>query len=553
MSLPFLSLSIWIPFCAGLALLFLPKSIDKGTKVFATLIASVVLAFSVAMLTRFELDQWQFQFVEQKQWVPAIGSSYHLGIDGISIWMVALTSFLALVAVLISNPTEKAKNFFGYLLILLSTLVGVFSALDLILFYVFFELSLVPVALMILGWGSGDRSKVAIKYLGVLFAGSLLMLVGIIALALQHQQITGRLSFSFLDIQNAVSNGIFWTSAAQLQGFCFWGFLIAFLVKSPAIPAHTWLADTYESAPIGAIVSGVVLKVGTYGIFRFCVPLFPDAVRQNAWIVTLIGVAGIIYGGVVAINQRNVHRLMAFSTVSHVGFILIGIFSLTHTGLMGAAFQQFNHGLASAAVFVLLGFLYQRHNTQDLEQIGGLKKNMPIFASLFLIAMLTNLGLPLTSGFVGEILALMGTFQAGFARLNGLNIGFAIIAGLGAIFSAAYMLYMFQRMFYGKSKSERTFADLNASELVIGGAFALLILVGGIFPTLILKRMEASVLATGASTKPGAQISWQYGNPGDVQAAGRTVAYRTAKGRESTDLYPQPEPDTEAAPAGGEH
>jgi NADH-quinone oxidoreductase subunit M len=535
--MPSLSLAIWIPMVAGLLLIALPNSIDKVAKAFATVVSLFTLGISVGLITKFDSSLWRFQFSESKEWISSLGIGYKLGIDGISLWMVALTAFLGLVSVLISAPKEKSKAFFGLLLVLQSTLIGVFTSLDLVLFYVFFELSLIPVFMLILGWGTGDKSKAAIKYLGVLFAGSLLMLVGIIAVGLQFQKTAGTLSFDLVEIQAQVASGKLWVGAIQLQSFVFWGFLLAFLVKAPAVPVHTWLSDTYQSSPIGAIVAGTVLKVGTYGLFRFVLPLFPDAVKSNAVWVVLIGTIGVLYGGILAINQKNIHRMMAFSTVSHVGFILIGLFSLTHSGMVGAAFQQFNHGLASAAVFVLLGFLYQRADTQNFDDLGGLKRRMPIFATLFLVAMLANLGLPLTSGFIGEFLALMGTFQAGFAHLNGIGIGFAAAAGAGAICSAAYMLYSFQRIFYGKS-NRADLRDVNSSELAIGGVFALLILILGVYPTLVLKGMDSSVLAANLMTNSDKAIAWQGGSDFSTADNGRTALVNTQNGSYEYNLYP---------------
>lgn len=488
--MPFVSLLIFVPILAGLTLALVPSNVSK---IVSGIIALATLVVSGVITSTFLTPDASFKYNTKADWITTIGASYNVGVDSMAAWMILLTAFLTVVAIAISKPSTKAGQFFGLLLCLEGTLIGVFSSLDLLLFYVFFELSLVPVALLILGWGSGDKGKVALRYLGVLFVGSLLMLVGIAILgSLAHNRF-GQVSLDLATLQNLVKQGL-WQDNWGLQSLAFWGFMIAFLVKSPVVPVHRWLADTYEDAPIGAVVAGVVIKVGTFGMFRFVLPLFPEACQVYAPIVMGIGVVGIIYGGIMAAIQKNPGRLMAYSTVSHVGYILVGIFSLQHYGLMGGAFQQFNHGLAAAAVFVLLAFLFERTDIRSLDQLGGLKKAMPVFASLFMVAMLTNLGLPFTSGFVGEILSLLGAFYSGSTGAFGLNVGFVAVAAGGAILSAAYMLYMYQRMFYGPAKENLQFPDLNPKEIAIAGIFSVLILLLGLAPTPILHSMEKRII-----------------------------------------------------------
>lgn len=488
-----LSLQIWIPILCGLLLLAFPKTTEKGSKAFATFVSLFVLGISTGMAIKFQGGESGFQFKQQIPWIQSLGMSYSIGVDGLSIWMVWLTSFLGLVAILISAPETRSKSFFSLLLILQGTLLGVFTALDLALFYLFFEISLVPVALLTLFWGSGKTAKAATKYLAMLVSGSLLMLVGIAVIGFQMKVATGATSFNYEDIKTAVEQGVLWRGVLHLQNFAFLGFLIAFLFKSPAVPFHGWITDIYESAPLGALVGGVALKVGTYGLLRFCLTLFPDALASYGAIIAIIGAVGVVYGGILAANQKNVHRLLAFSTISHVGFIIVGAFSFNHSGLMGASFQQFNHGIASASVFVLLALYYKRGGNPDLSTMGGLKSRMPVFSTLFMIAMLCNLGLPLTSGFIGEFLAMMGSFQSGFIGLMGVKVWIAALAGIGTILSAAYMLYMFQRMFYGEAKDHKPMKDVDSTELALGGVFSLLILGLGIYPSVVLKPMEASI------------------------------------------------------------
>ena len=487
---PYLSVLIFFPILIGLGMIFAPLKDSKVTKLLGTVMAVASLIIACGLTSFFFSADNKISFQQSIEWIPNLGASYFVGIDSVAAWMILLTAFLTVVAALISKPAEKSNQFFGLLLCLEGTLFGVFSSLDLLLFYAFFELSLIPVGLMILNWGTGDKGKVAIRYVAVLFGGSLLMLVGMVILASQARAVFHQATFNSQILEQYVRNGL-WAHSWPLQSLAFWGFMIAFLVKSPAVPMHRWLASTYDDAPIGAIVAGVVMKVGTFGMFRFVLPLFPEACQIFAPIIIGIGVVGIIYGGILAAVQKTPGRLMAYSTVSHVGYILIGLFSLNQVGMMGAAFQQVNHGIAAAAIFVLLSFLYERSPLRTLSDFGGLKKSMPIFSTLFLIAMLTNLGLPFTSGFIGEILALIGVFTASYS--GAFSIVFAIVAAGGAILSAAYMLYFFQRLFYGKAQAGEAFKDLTLRETLIGGSFAVLILVLGIMPMIMLKSLEPRV------------------------------------------------------------
>ncbi|RYG65159.1 NADH-quinone oxidoreductase subunit M, partial [bacterium] len=360
-------------------------------------------------------------------------------------------------------------------LALTTTMLGTFVALDLVLFYTFFELSLIPVAILILQRGGTERRAAAVRYFASLFAGSILMLVGMVVLSRLHADVAGRASFSLLDLQAQAASGNLWRGAVALQPWVFWSFALAFLVKSPALPFHSWLPGTYEEAPLGPLVASVVLKVGTYGLFRFCLPLFPEAVQNQLPLLTIVGTAGILYGAAIAITQRGIGRLLAFSTVSHVGFILIGLFSLTHAGLMGAAFQQTNHGLTAGALLVMVALLQRRKATMDLDAFGALKRMMPIYAALFFVVLLGNVGLPGTSGFVGEFLTMLGAFEAGLARSYGLSLPAAVLAGGGTVLAAGYLLYMFQRMFTGPATERANLKDLVPSETLLAGAFAAVI------------------------------------------------------------------------------
>ncbi len=522
-----LSLIVFLPLLGAIALQLLPERARAASRGVAALVVGATLALALYMAATFKAGTFHYQFGESVPWIPRYGVSYLVGVDGISLWLVVLTALLGLAGILVASPRSgDARGHYALLLALTTTMLGTFVALDLVLFYTFFELSLVPVALLILrardpradderraadaaptpeeadalrAAAEGHRAakrKAATGYFAALFAGSILMLVGMVTLAGLHSSATGRPSFSLLDLQALAASGRLWRgSGAGLQPWVFWAFALAFLVKAPALPFHSWLPGTYKESPIAPLVASVVLKVGTYGLFRFCLPLFPESVQTQLPLLTILGTAGILYGAAIAITQRGAQRLLAFSTVSHVGFILIGLFSLTHSGLMGAAFQQTNHGLTAGALLVLLALLRRRRDTDDADAFGGLKRTMPVFAALFFVSLLGNLGLPGTSGFVGEFLTMLGAFEAGLAGTYGLSLPAAVLAGLGTVLAAGYLLYLFQRMFTGPTTADTDRRDLAPGETLLAGAFAALILFAGLAPNVFTRPMVASVEA----------------------------------------------------------
>ncbi len=500
---PLLSLIVFLPLLGTIGLMFLPAKARGSQRFFAGLVSFVTLAMTLFLAARFKPDTFHYQFGESAPWIPQFGISYLVGVDGISLWLVVLTALLGFAAVLIAEPREgDSRSTYALLLALTTTMLGTFVALDLILFYSFFELSLIPVALLILQRGGADteestrRRTAAVRYFGALFAGSILMLVGMVALSRLHLDVTGKISFSLLDLQQQAASGALWRGAVGLQPWIFWSFALAFLVKSPALPFHSWLPGTYEESPLAPLVASVVLKVGTYGLFRFCLPLFPEAVQAQLPLLTIVGTAGILYGAAIAITQKGIGRLLAFSTVSHVGFILIGLFSLSHAGLMGAAFQQTNHGLTAGALLVMVALLHRRRATHEIEAFGALKRTMPVFAALFFVILLGNVGLPGTSGFIGEFLTMLGAFESGLAGVYGLSLPAAILAGAGTVLAAGYLLYMFQRMFTGPVTERAHLKDLALGEFGLAASFAGIILLAGIAPTLFTRGMAASVEAT---------------------------------------------------------
>ncbi|MEZ0327589.1 MAG: NuoM family protein, partial [Fimbriimonas sp.] len=449
---------------------------------------------------RFDAGSFKFQLTEFIPWLQSAGVNYHLGVDGISLWLVPLTALLTIVALGFSSYVEhRAKLFLAMVLMLETAMIGTFVSLDLILFYTFFELSLVPMYFLVALWGGDGRRRAAAKFFIYTFAGSIFMLVGMVTLAYLHQRATGTWSFSIIDIQSAVSNGSLWAGALQAQSLIFWSFVIAFLVKAPGFPFHTWIPDTYAESPVaGPILSSAMVKMGSYGMLRFCLPLFPDVIRGHIPIIMGLAVIGILYGAILAAVQPDMRRMLAYSTVSHMGFVILGIFSLDQIGLVGGTYQQLSHGLTASALFLLVGFLLQRRGTTEFRAFGGLKAQMPIFATLFLISMLASVGLPGLSGFVGEFLSMLGAYKAGYAGVAGLSTIYVALAAGGVVLAAVYLLYMYQQVFYGPVvvSINARLKDLKPWEAALAGVLVFVMLWGGLYPATFTRPMEASLDAT---------------------------------------------------------
>ncbi|AIE84074.1 complex I subunit 4 family protein [Fimbriimonas ginsengisoli] len=499
--MPILSILTFLPLLGALLLAFLPKENAKLAKLLALALTILTLVFGIiGLLPTFQSASSGFQFEEQHAWFPDLGVSYHLGVDGISMWLILLTALLSLVAVAFSWYVDKRpRSFMALILLLEGAMIGAFCSLDLVFFFTFFEATLIPMWLMILVWGGERRAYAANKFLIYTFAGSIFFLVGMIGLALHCKSTGHALTFDIVQIQSSVANGGLWRNALQAEAFLFWSFAAAFLVKSPIFPFHTWVPDTYgESPTAGPILSGAMVKLGSYGFLRFCLPLFPDAAKNSVSILAALAVIGVLYAAIVAAVQTDARRLLAYSSISHMGMVMLGIFSLNEVGMIGGSYQQLNHGIVSGLLFLLLGFLYQRRGTTMLRDFGGLKGQMPIFAAIFLIATLASLGLPGTNGFVGEILALFGIYTTGFAGLYGISLGYAIAAGASMVIVAVYMLYMFQQIFYGENANptNRRLRDIKPWEIALSGSLAVLIIVGGLYSRLFTNQMEQSVRTT---------------------------------------------------------
>ena len=510
-----LSLLLALPILGALAIALIPEEFSKAVKGVAMGFSIVTFLVSLSVLFRFQPNTFHFQLVEYVPWIDQLGVHYRVGIDGVSLWLVVLTTFLNLIAVWFSFYVNKRiKTYFVMTMLLLTAMLGVFLSLDLILFYTFFEASLIPMAVMIWIWGGAKRNYASVKFFIYTFAASIFMLVAMIVVAKLNADVSGAWTFDLTAIQTNVANGKLWTGEAmKLQGMLFWAFAVAFMVKCPMFPFHTWLPDAHTEAPTAGsvILAGVLLKMGTYGFLRFCLPLFPEETARNAPIIMGLAVVGIIYGAVVAAVQPDVKKLVAYSSVAHMGFVMLGIFSLTHTGMPGGAYQQLNHGVSTGALFLLIGLLYERIHTRLFADMGGLKAQMPVFAALFLIVMLSSVGLPGLNGFVGEFLALQGAWEASLVGEHGLTLVIPVVAGIGVILAAVYLLWMFQKVFYGKlNPALARLKDLKPWEIAMVSCLVVLTIWGGVYPNTFLKPMEKSLNATRLMVlnDPGQRPMW---------------------------------------------
>ena len=478
-----LTLITFAPAAGALLLLFAPRR-DREIRAFAFLVSLFTFILSLHLPAHFHRDQAGFQFDQNIPWIPTPNIHYHMGMDGISLWLVVLTTFLSPLCVLISWKSihERVKEFFILLLVLETGLIGVFVSLDLFLFYFFWEATLIPMALLIGMYGHGRRVYAAIKFFLYTMIASVFMLAGILWLYAK----TG--SFDFVTIQSAIHNGTVPDFAAAAQ-WLFLGFFIAFAVKVPLFPFHTWLPDAHVEAPTAGsvLLAGVLLKMGTYGMLRFNLGLFPEQSRANAWWIVVLALIGIVYGALVAMVQPNMKKLIAYSSISHLGFVVLGIFSFTQAGLNGAMFVMLAHGVSTGALFMLAGILYERRHTYEISEFGGLATPMPAYSTFFLFVVLASVGLPPLNGFIGEFLVLSGAFQA--------KPWWGVVAATGVIWSACYLLWMYQRVFFGVVKHEEnnSLPDLNLRERAALWPAAIMALVMGVAPLLWLNAIDPAV------------------------------------------------------------
>lgn len=432
-------------------------------------------------------------FVYEKTipWISAINSNFHFGVDGLSLWLVVLTTFIMPIAVLSTwhAVEKKTTAFYVFLLLLESAMIGVFVSLDLLVFYLFFEASLIPMLFLIGVWGGENRVYSAVKFFIYTALGSLLMLVAIIALYVSAQ------SFDYVTIleQIKLGNVIF---AGNTAALLFWAFALAFSIKVPLFPVHTWLPDAHTDAPTAGsvILAAVLLKMGTYGLLRFNFTLFPEATAQFAYVFIILAVIGIVYGALVAMVQPDVKRLVAYSSVSHMGFVMLGMFSFTEQGMQGAVYQMLNHGVSTGALFLLVGYIYERRHTRQITDFGGIANVMPLYATIFVITAMSSIGLPLLNGFVGEFMIMVGMWTSTAVAHPWAT---TMVAGTGVIFAAVYLLWMIQRVFFGKVTNEKnkSLTDLTWREIGLIAPLVFLMVFMGVYPKPFLDRTKDAVIA----------------------------------------------------------
>jgi len=453
-----LSIILLTPLVGAIAALFVPGRYENFHRLWGNLWGMLGLVVALPLVWWFNPDSTQrFQFIESADWIPSIGARYTLGIDGISFLLVMLTVLLGAISILSawSAIKPRKKEFYVLFLLLQVGMLGVFMSLDFFLFYVFWEITLVPMYFLIGIWGSDRRLYAAIKFFLYTLAGSVLMLLAILGMYFKYHEISGAYTF---DVQTLMAATPMFSLV--VQKWLFWGLFFAFAIKVPMFPFHTWLPDAHTEAPTAGsvILAGVLLKMGAYGFLRFSVPMLPAATKTAVWIIGILSIIGIVYGALVCMMQKDMKKLIAYSSVSHMGFVTLGIFALTPQGIAGSVLQQINHGISTGALFLIVGVLYERRHTRLISEFGGLSTPMPSFAAIYMIITLSSLGLPLLNGFIGEFTILQGVFEV--------NRQWAAWGVLGIILGAAYLLWLYQRAMFGPvtNPANEHLPDLNLRE-----------------------------------------------------------------------------------------
>lgn len=517
---PLLTLIILIPLAGALALFFFPREKKEVIRLFALGISLVNFVLSLILWLRFDASTYKMQFVEKADWIPSIGVSYFLGMDGISLLLVLLTTFIVPISILCSWSAieDRVKEYMIHILILEAGMVGVFVALDMMLFFLFWEIGLVPMFFLIGIWGGKRRLYANIKFFLYTLFGSVFMLVGILALYFAHGKATGVYTFDLLKLYEAAYS-------YNLQWWVFLAFFLGFAIKVPVFPFHTWLPDAHVEAPTAGsvILAGVLLKMGTYGFVRFCIPLLPDASVAWAPFVIALSVIGIVYGAFLAMAQKDIKKMVAYSSVSHLGIVMVGIFAMNQHGMDGGVIQMINHGISTGGLFLVIGMIYERRHTREMDEFGGLSRVMPAFAAFTIIIALSSIAIPGTNGFIGELLVLIGVFKYGILP--------GAIAIVGIVAGPVYMLGMCQKVLFGKltRPENRRLKDLNLREALILLSIVFFILWIGIYPKPFLKIASASTahLVDGVkikATDAGRQAASVVASaPGRSPEAGGTV------------------------------
>jgi NADH-quinone oxidoreductase subunit M len=491
-----LNIICYVPLVGVLVIIFLlRRGQTAAIKTVATVTAGLDFALSLPLWFLYVPDGPAFQFAYVHEWIPSVGAKYHFGVDGISVLLILLTTLLGFISVYssFSAITHREKEYYVFLLLLQTGMLGVFMSLDFVLFYVFWEVMLVPMYFLIGVWGGPRKLYAAIKFFLFTLVGSVLMLVGILALYFYNS--TGLEAVGLSGLGNAPTFDVteLFKIAPQippnLQFWVFLAFFVGFAIKVPMFPFHTWLPDAHVEAPTAGsvILAGVLLKMGTYGFIRFSLPLLPDATHKAQWWVVLLAIIGIVYGALVAMAQKDMKKLVAYSSVSHLGFVMLGMFALNHQGLAGSVLQMINHGLSTGGLFLLVGIIYERRHTRMLSDYGGLAKVMPIFAMLFMIITMASIGLPTLNGFIGEFTILVGAFNR--------SITWAVLAATGIVLGAAYMLWMYQQVFFGEITHEenKTLKDLSLREQWTLIPLIVLCFWIGLYPRPFFRILEPSI------------------------------------------------------------
>ena len=497
---PLLSLLIWLPIIGGAVVLGFGAERAREARWAGLVIALATLALSIPLYTGFDSNSAAMQFVERHEWLAAINSWYHLGVDGVSVALILLTSFCTVLVLVGAWEAieDRAHQYVASFLILEGMMIGVFSALDALLFYVFFEAMLIPMFIIIGVWGGPRRVYASIKFFLYTFLGSIFMLIGLVYLYLKAGN-WDLAQWAMLPLN------------ATEQMWLFFAFLVAFAVKVPMWPVHTWLPDAHVEAPTGGsvILAAIMLKIGGYGFLRFSLPITPDASQEWAWLVIALSLVAVVYVGLVALVQDDMKKLIAYSSISHMGFVTLGIFiafalvreagnaDAARLGLQGAMVQMVSHGFISGAMFSCVGVLYDRMHSRMIRDYGGVANTMPWFAALFVLFAMANSGLPGTSGFVGEFMVIIAAFQA--------NPWYAVLAGLTLVIGAAYTLWLVKRVVFGEiaNAEVRELKDINARETFVLGAFAVAVIALGVWPAPLIELMDASLAALAGHISSG--------------------------------------------------
>jgi NADH-quinone oxidoreductase subunit M len=528
-----LSIILFTPLAGALLLLFVNKHKEDAIRWIANAFALAGFLVSVPLWFWYDSSNPAWQFTERAAWIPSIGASYFLGVDGFAVLLILLTTLMGFIAILSSWSaiTERVKEFYIFMLVLQTGMIGAFVSLDFLLFFLFWEVMLVPMYFLIGIWGGGRRLYSAIKFFLYTLVGSVVMLLGILALYFQYHATTGVYTFDVTLYQQM-------SVPIEMQRWVFLSFFLGFAIKVPMFPFHTWLPDAHTDAPTAGsvILAAVLLKMGTYGFIRFSLPILPDATHYFVPMVAGLSIIGIVYGALVALAQSDWKRLVAYSSVSHMGLVMLGMFSLNPVGMVGSIVQQINHGISTGALFLIVGNVYERRHTREISEYGGLSKVMPVFAAVFLIMTMSSIGLPALNGFIGELLILQGVFV--HSRM------WAAFAASGIVLGAAYMLWLYQRTMFGKIENPKNekLLDLNLREVATYAPLLVLAVWIGIYPAPFINRLTTSVNRVMARVNPA--YAPQNANTADcISGTGQMVA-----GGQGGSGSPFVQPPCETAP-----